>query len=438
MSRRLLREVLLDAAAVLGSVCILVALAHSVVGANLLVFRSGSMSPAIGTGALALTLDRPLSEVAPGDVASVVGADGVRVTHRVVRVTDHGLLLKGDANPAPDSTSYDVARADVVVWSVPHVGRILDRASSGAWLLAEGLVAALALVLATRSPNPGRRQRVRGRRVRAFASALAFAVVVTGPFVRTMAYWSDTAAMTGTAASNTYFTCQTATTAGNPWLYWRFDENNTVVAAADGSGNGRSGTYVAGVTLGAGRACPRDTGSAATLNGSSGYVASALAAQPLATSGPQTFTVQIWFRTSTNRGGRMIGFGLARTGASGQYDRHLYMTDTGKVVFGVYPGGFQTVSSTASYNDGAWHQAVGQVGATGLRLFVDGSQVAANPAVTTAESYSGWWRVGYDSLSGWPNAPTSSFFAGTVDDAAVWHSTLSAAQVLASYRAGRG
>jgi hypothetical protein len=113
------------------------------------------------------------------------------------------------------------------------------------------------------------------------------------------------------------------------------------------------------------------------------------------------------------------------------------MTDTGKVMFGVYPGGFQSLSSTDSYNDGAWHQAVGQVGPGGMKLFVDGEQVASNAAITTAESYSGWWRVGYDNLNGWPNPPTSYFFGGTVDDAVVWSSALSSADVLAAYRAGR-
>jgi hypothetical protein len=72
-----------------------------------------------------------------------------------------------------------------------------------------------------------------------------------------------------------------------------------------------------------------------------------------------------------------------------------------------------------------------------MKLYVDGDELAANAAVTSAESYSGWWRVGYDNLAGWPNAPTSSFFAGTVDDAVVWNKALTAAQVLAAYRSGR-
>ena len=435
--RRLAREVLLDAAAVVGAVCILIALAHAVLGSSLLVFRSGSMAPAISTGSLAVAVERPVSGVSPGDVVSVVDGDGVRVTHRVVSIGPGGLILQGDANPAPDAGAYDVSRVDVVVASVPVAGRVLDELSHGWWLLVQGGLAAGAVGLALRRPRRGRRERVRTRRAGAAVAALALGLVVTGPLVRTMASWSDTAAMTGTAASNTWFACSDAVLDLNPWLYWRFDENNATGGAADSSGHGRTGTYNGTVGFGATKACSRDTGRAVTLNGSTGYVSSAAASQPTATAGLNTFTVGIWFRTTTNQGGRLIGFGLARTGASSQYDRHLYMTDTGKVIFGVYPGGFQSLSSTDAYNDGAWHQAVGQVGAGGMKLFVDGELVASNAAITTAESYSGWWRVGYDNLNGWPNAPTSYFFSGTVDDAVVYSSALSGTDVLAAYRAGR-
>ncbi len=96
------REVLLDVGAVLGLLCILAALAHTFLGVSLLAFRSGSMAPAIETGALALAVERPVADLRPGDVVSVVDPDGVRVTHRLVEATSDGLLLKGDANPAPD------------------------------------------------------------------------------------------------------------------------------------------------------------------------------------------------------------------------------------------------------------------------------------------------------------------------------------------------
>jgi signal peptidase len=191
--RRLAREVVLNAAASLGALCIVVAAASWVFGATLLVFHSGSMSPSIKSGALAVAVERPVSDLEAGDVVSVVGEDGVRVTHRVVSVRDRGLLLRGDANPEPDPQTYAVEQADVVVASVPHVGRVLDEASHGWWLLAEGALAGTAVGLTLRPQRRGRRERVRDRRVGAVATGLALALVASAPLVRTMAALSDTA-----------------------------------------------------------------------------------------------------------------------------------------------------------------------------------------------------------------------------------------------------
>ncbi len=55
--------------------------------------------------------------------------------------------------------------------------------------------------------------------------------------------------------------------------------------------------------------------------------------------GPQTFSVEGWFNTTTNTGGKLIGFGNNQTGMSRNYDRHIYMMNDGQLVFGVYNGG---------------------------------------------------------------------------------------------------
>jgi hypothetical protein len=54
---------------------------------------------------------------------------------------------------------------------------------------------------------------------------------------------------------------------------------------------------------------------------------------------------------------------------------------------------------------------------------------------TTNQSYNGYWRVGGDNLNGWPSQPSSDYFAGSVDEAAVYPTALSAAQVAAHYAA---
>lgn len=122
---------------------------------------------------------------------------------------------------------------------------------------------------------------------------------------------------------------------------------------------------------------------------------------------PAEFSTELWFRTTSSQGGKLIGYGSSSSGNSSSYDRHVYMSNSGELVFGVYPGSAQTIRSAAGYNDGQWHHVVASQGAEGMELHVDGALVAENSAVTTAQSYAGYWRVGGDNLNGWPTTPGS-------------------------------
>lgn len=151
---------------------------------------------------------------------------------------------------------------------------------------------------------------------------------------------------------------------------------------------------------------------------------------------PQTFSVEAWVRTTSTRGGKIIGFGNSRTAASSSYDRHVYMTSSGQVVFGVNPGALRTVASTSAYNDGQWHHVVAALGAGGMQLHVDGVLVGQRTDTTSAQAYTGYWRVGGDNLSGWPSRPASDALAGTIDEVAVYPFALSTAQARAHAAAG--
>ena len=209
-----------------------------------------------------------------------------------------------------------------------------------------------------------------------------------------------------------------------PAFHWRLGETSGTTAA-DSSGNTFSGSYLGGVTRGV-PGVVADSG-AALFNGSNGLVTAAAKTVAL-----QTFSVEAWFRTTTTRGGKLVGFGSSQGGTSGNYDRHVYMTDAGRLVFGVfagsYPGSIQTVQSPAAYNDGGWHHVTGTLGRSGMTLYVDGVPVGVNPTAL-ASFYSGYWRVGGDNLNGWPLRPTSSFFNGTIDEVAAFGYALTAAQV---------
>ena len=119
---------------------------------------------------------------------------------------------------------------------------------------------------------------------------------------------------------------------------------------------------------------------------------------------------------------------------STQADRHIYLGPTGKLLFGTFGGGrATTLTTTASYNDNAWHQVVATQGASGMALYVDGAKVASN-LTTTAQSINGYWRVGGDGMSTvWPDKPTTGFFSGNIDEAAVYPTVLSSTQVANHY-----
>ena len=49
----------------------------------------------------------------------------------------------------------------------------------------------------------------------------------------------------------------------------------------------------------------------------------------------------------------------------------------------------------------------------------------------------GYWRIGFDSLNGWPGEHTTFHFAGNLDNVTVYDDTLTASAVEEHFRAGR-
>lgn len=146
------KEIALNVAAVAGLICIIATLASLIFGIKPLVFRSGSMEPAISTGALALAKTVPATELAVGDVISVDNDQGVRITHRVVELESAGAdtvlaTLKGDANNVADRLSYTITEADRVFISVGALGYVVAWLSSPlATFLGGGLVGAVLVI----------------------------------------------------------------------------------------------------------------------------------------------------------------------------------------------------------------------------------------------------------------------------------------------------
>ena len=117
------------------------------------------------------------------------------------------------------------------------------------------------------------------------------------------------------------------------------------------------------------------------------------------------------------------------------------MDNLGRIHFGTKPTNQRLVvtSPNGGYNDGQWHHAVGTLSSAGLQLYVDGVEVASRSDVTTAEHLSiGYWRIGGDTVSGWPSAPTTPFFNGNIDEVAVYKHVLPATEIASHYSLGSG
>ncbi|WP_133824763.1 LamG-like jellyroll fold domain-containing protein [Actinomycetospora succinea] len=293
------------------------------------------------------------------------------------------------------------------------------------------------------APDPGPR-RGPGATSTFLGMALALALTIA-PNPTLAAFTGTLTNTTNTAGAAPYFTCLGATAGfGSNYIAWPLDDANVAnLATARSLTGGTTGTYngLLGFTAAATRPCPRDTPArAVTINGSAVLTPYVATTSTTAIASTNVFSIVGWFRTNTVLGGRMIGWGSSRTGlTSGGYDRHLYMTNSGQLTFGVYPNATKTITSPNAYNDDAWHLAVATLSPAGMVLYVDGAQVAADPTTTTAEggtTRTGWWRVGWDNLNGWPNAPTTYAWAGSMYDAAVMTTALTPAQVTQLYRSG--
>lgn len=221
--------------AVLGTLCIVAGLAAVFLDVKPLVFRSGSMSPAIETGALGLARPVSAGQIEVGDIISVANTEAVRVTHRVIEIDDDDagvlLQLQGDANAVPDLETYPVTSADRVFTSVPYAGYLVAWASSPVGVFAGGVLAGALLLIAFRpgarrardpgpeEPGPSHSSAVAGRgsrparrasragRVGALGGVLILAMGgygVVAPSEPTMANWTDQAtASSGVFAGQT-------------------------------------------------------------------------------------------------------------------------------------------------------------------------------------------------------------------------------------------
>jgi len=232
--------------------------------------------------------------------------------------------------------------------------------------------------------------------------------------------WSPVASATTQAASPpTSYASVVA--ADSPVGWWRLGETSGTTAANQAGGG--SGTYAGGYTLGQTSLLATDTvNKAVAFNGSSGRVTVPNAAALQLTN---HFSLEAWIKPTS-----LPASGSFRTVMT-KAESYSLQFNGPRMEFTVIQSGTRRrlQAPSGAIVAGSTYHVVGTFDGTTQRLYVNGVQVASaalsgSATVTTNPLIVGSWDGG------------SEFFAGTIDEPAVYNAVLSAAQVAAHYRAG--
>lgn len=243
----------------------------------------------------------------------------------------------------------------------------------------------------------------------------------------------------------------------NPSFYWRIPERTppAVTSVSDATPNNLPGTVQGtGLTFGTASAGLVDCEDSYSVRFPGNAASRQFLVQRTAVGNTDTFTLSAWVRTSSTRGGWVVGMGGSRWGTSTNYDRVIYLQRNGRPSFSVGIGPRTSIFGTTSINDNQPHHLVATLSSAGMALYVDGALVASDPTVTAGAFYTGngpadptppanpatpdgfgYWRVGYDATTGLgPVTPSRSQLGGQIDEVAIWQSTaLTAGQVADLY-----
>ena len=147
------------------------------------------------------------------------------------------------------------------------------------------------------------------------------------------------------------------------------------------------------------------------------------------------FSIEFWFKSTQSYGTTCTqwwqGAGLVDAEFGGQNTNDFGVTlCQGKVIGGVGGGSEVSVASSGTYNNGAWHHVVfTRTKATGaLALYVDGA--AAGTATGSTVSLTATTNINLGRL-----ATAIQYYAGSLDEVALYNTVLSAGTISAHYAA---
>lgn len=123
-----LESIVMTVLAIAGTLCIALVIVAFVFHYSLIMFKTGSMSPTIPQGSLALVHKIPATDIEVGDIVTVDRPGERPVTHRVTEIHPQTcgevlIAMRGDANPNPDPGMYRVSDVREVVWHAPGLAK---------------------------------------------------------------------------------------------------------------------------------------------------------------------------------------------------------------------------------------------------------------------------------------------------------------------------
>jgi RHS repeat-associated protein len=224
----------------------------------------------------------------------------------------------------------------------------------------------------------------------------------------------------------------------NPRAYWRLGETNAgggaqnVTARTPGADKG---TYT-GVALGGPGAIGGANDSAGAFDGA----ASRVDLPPKLISPTMSASVELWFRTTS--GGVLISYADKPFGqAPSMYTPVLYVGQDGHLRGGFWvpkPDGQRQITSPNPVNDGQWHHAVLSGAINKQTLYLDGVAVPGTISGLIDHDRMPNMVVGTGRTAGWASGNNGDyFFAGSIDEVALYQHPLGATAVAAHHSASR-
>jgi serine protease AprX len=204
-----------------------------------------------------------------------------------------------------------------------------------------------------------------------------------------------------------------------PLGYWRLGEAGGTTAA-DASGNGRSGAYTGGFTLGATDALSADPDGAAAFDGVSGVVTVPGIGDGAVASG---FTLEAWVRAEGRQTDRGIAGKWGYHWSTGGGGILLWLDVAGNYGLAVTSDHANYLSTTVAPTPGKWEHVVGTWDGATLSLYLNGTLLASRPFAGNPGSHSAEFQLGGYGVN------AARYLNGALDEVALYGRALSAPEV---------